>query len=139
MTPSLRQIDHIHVFVSDRKAAEAWYENVLGLKRVPGLEFWAADGGPLTLANDVDSVHVALFERPRENCRSTVALSTSAAEFLAWQTHLAAILDASARLEDHGISWSLYFCDPDGNPYEITCYEYPSLSLQLKRVNGQRS
>jgi hypothetical protein len=49
MAPTLLGIDHIHVFVQDREAAEAWYARVMGLSRSPGLEFWAADGGPLTI------------------------------------------------------------------------------------------
>jgi catechol-2,3-dioxygenase len=30
MAPQLTGIDHIHVFVSDRVAAEDWYRRVLG-------------------------------------------------------------------------------------------------------------
>jgi catechol-2,3-dioxygenase len=29
-------------------------------------------------------------------------------------------------VEDHTVALSLYFQDPDGNPYEITSYEYAS-------------
>jgi catechol 2,3-dioxygenase-like lactoylglutathione lyase family enzyme len=38
MAPKLTGIDHIHVFVSDRVAAEDWYRRVLGLARAPALE-----------------------------------------------------------------------------------------------------
>jgi catechol 2,3-dioxygenase-like lactoylglutathione lyase family enzyme len=48
MAPKLTGIDHIHVFVSDRLAAEDWYRRVLGLVREPTLESWASGGGPLT-------------------------------------------------------------------------------------------
>lgn len=45
MAPPLSGFDHVHVFVQDRTAAEAWYAKVMGLARSPGLEFWASDGG----------------------------------------------------------------------------------------------
>ena len=71
MAPNLQDVDHIHVLVADRAAAEEWYARVLGLHRVPEL-----------------------------------------------------------------VSWSLYFSDPDGNPYEITSYEYPDIEAALARRGG---
>lgn len=132
MVPSLNNIDHIHVYVQDRAAAEAWYAQVLGFSRVPELEFWAPDDGPLTIQNESGSIHIALFERERIECRSTIAFSTSASEFLAWQSHLMSELGREIQIVDHDVSWSLYFSDLDGNPYEITSYEYAELALHLK-------
>jgi hypothetical protein len=48
MAPKLTGIDHIHVFVSDRVAAEHWYRRVLGRVRahaldVVGHRWWAID------------------------------------------------------------------------------------------------
>lgn len=133
MTPSLDKVDHIHVYVSDRVASERWYERVLGLTRIPEFAFWAQGGGPLTISNASGTVHLALFERPKRACRSTVALGVGASEFLAWQKHLVLMLDQAVTLEDHELSWSLYFSDPDGNPYEITSYEYDLLAAHLRR------
>lgn len=133
MTPPLRTIDHIHVFVADRVAAEAWYARVLGLTRVRMFEHWAKDGGPLTVQNAEGTVHLALFERPPMPCRSTVALGVGATEFLAWCTHLTQALGQSPEIEDHELSVSLYFSDPDGNPYEITTYEYQAAKAGLSR------
>jgi catechol 2,3-dioxygenase-like lactoylglutathione lyase family enzyme len=129
--PALDGIDHIHVFVTDRSAAEVWYARVLGLSRVLRLEGWAADGGPLTLADASGRIHLALFERGAQACRSTIALGTSAAGFMAWRAHLAVTLGKAARTEDHQLSWSMYFADPDGNPYEITSYEYDVVGALL--------
>jgi catechol-2,3-dioxygenase len=124
MDPSLQGVDHVHVFVQDRAAAEQWYAKVLGLVRSPGLEFWAADGGPLTLQDPADTVHLALFERPRQTNRATIALRTSAEGLRAWQAHLSGFADLKVTFEDHEVALSIYFSDPDGNPYEITTYEH---------------
>lgn len=131
MAPLLERIDHVHVFVTDRAAAERWYREVLGFQRMPELEFWAADGGPLTLQDPCGQVHLALFERPPQPCRSTLALGASAPEFLAWQAHLSRELGQPVRAVDHQVSWSLYFADPDGNPYEITSYAHAELAARL--------
>ena len=132
MAPKLDRVDHIHVFVADRASAERWYANVMGFHRVEDLEFWAADGGPLTIADHSGAIHLALFERPSQKCRSTVAFAANAAQFLNWRTHLAAALRQTMQPVDHKVAWSLYFSDPDGNPFEITCYEYDSLSARLR-------
>ncbi len=128
MTPSLQDIDHIHVFVADRVVAEEWYARVLGLRRVRELESWATGGGPLTIGNAAGTVHLALFERPPENSRSTIALSVAGAEFLHWREHLCEALGMPVEAVDHRLSWSLYFSDPEGNPYEITSYEYAAVA-----------
>ncbi len=121
--PQLSKIDHIHVYVGNRASAESWYEDVLGFNRVATLEFWAVEGGPLTIANG--DVHLALFERDRAP-GTTIAFATDAANYQAWKAQL-----QQHRVEfqemDHDVAWSVYFQDPDGNPFEITCYEHDSL------------
>jgi catechol-2,3-dioxygenase len=135
MPPILQRIDHIHVYVSNRSAAEAWYQTVLGFTRVEEFAFWATDGGPLTLADASGAIHLALFERPAQSRHTTIAFGVGAEDFLAWREHLRSFPELAVEMEDHAVSWSLYFCDPDGNPYEITSYEYSFLSdeLQLKK------
>jgi GNAT superfamily N-acetyltransferase/catechol 2,3-dioxygenase-like lactoylglutathione lyase family enzyme len=130
MTPALQSVDHIHVYVADRKAAERWYADMLGFTRVAQLASWAATG-PLTIGNPSGSVHLALFERPAKECRSTIAFAASATEFLAWRAHLASKLGSPVEAVDHELAWSLYFYDPDGNPYEITSYEYEAIRARL--------
>ena len=131
MAPALLGFDHVHVFVQDRAASEKWYAAVLGLERTKELEFWSGGGGPLTLQDKAGSVHIALFERPRQKTRSTVALRVSGREFWAWRAHLKAVPGLEVTEEDHEVSVSLYFDDPDGNPYEITSYE-----CHLARAEG---
>jgi len=132
MTPNLTAVDHIHVYVKNRPAAEAWYHRVLGFTRVKQFEFWADSSGPLMLAGASSPFKIALFERPGEKCHSTIAFATGAQDFLAWKTHLTATLDHLPELDDHELSWSLYFHDPEGNPYEITSYEYDELAEHLR-------
>lgn len=132
--PRLLGVDHVHVFVEDRAAAEAWYARVLGLARSPGLAFWASGGGPLTLQDRDDTVHLALFERPRQPNRATLALRVDAEAFAAWRAHLAAVPALAVTVEDHEIALSLYFSDPDGNPYEITTYEHAAARAALGRA-----
>jgi catechol 2,3-dioxygenase-like lactoylglutathione lyase family enzyme len=125
--PPIAGVDHLHVYVADRPAATRWYARVLGLKPVPDLSGWAAGGGPLVVASQDRSLQIALFERPRQPCRSTIALGVAAPDFEPWRAHLLACLGKAPHFEDHGQAWSLYFDDPDGNPYEITCGDVPGL------------
>jgi catechol-2,3-dioxygenase len=52
-------------------------------------------------------------------------------DFLAWRTHLREMLGKVEEV-DHAGSWSLYFTDVDGNPFEITSYDYTFLKEQLR-------
>jgi catechol-2,3-dioxygenase len=129
--PAIRGIDHVHVFVADRAAAVQWYQRVLGMTPVAELAFWAPDGGPLTIADAGDTVHLALFERPAARCRSTIALRVDAAAWLTWRDHLTSEPGTAVEPVDHQVAWSLYFSDPDGNPFEITSYDYAAIAAQL--------
>lgn len=131
-TPPLSGVDHLHVFVADRAAAERWYAGALGLRRVDALAHWAAGGGPLTLADAAGRVHLALFERAPQPNRATIALGTDAAGFIAWRQHLARWLGKAPQAVDHRESWSIYFSDPDGNPYEITSYQHGPIAGALQ-------
>jgi catechol-2,3-dioxygenase len=136
MAPTLTNIDHVHIFVADRAAAEAWYASVLGFTRVVALQSWAADGGPLTIADASGGLHLALFQSAPIKTRTTVAFGTTAVQYLAWREHLLAALAGSVSFEDHGMSMSMYFRDPDGNPFEITCYEVAALRAELGMHQG---
>lgn len=130
MTPTLTGIDHIHVYVSDREAAEAWYGKVLNFKRVAALMQWAVDGGPLTLENPEHTIHLALFERDKQSGATTTAFGASGEQFLAWKTHLET-MNIKLRISDHTLAFSLYFYDPDQNMYEITTYEHEYVVARL--------
>jgi len=85
--------------------------------------------GVFAAAGEALGADPLLFERPAgAKSRSTIALGTSAEGLLGWQRHLAAELGKEPARVDHEVSWSIYFEDPDGNPYEITTYEYDALA-----------
>lgn len=118
---SFDRIDHFHLYVSDREKAEHWYRENLGFTRVEALEQWVADG-PLTIANG--DIHLALFtNKPPQ--KAAIAFGVGAR-----QQHLAE-KNIKTLVMDHQLSRSMYFSDPDGNPFEITCFEYQSLSELL--------
>ena len=131
MKPNLKNIDHIHIFVTDRQEALKWYENVLGLKPIRNLLFWAKTG-PLTIGNEDRSVHIALFKGESKKNRSVVAFNTSGEEFINWHKKINDVIDGNIEAVNHSISFSIYFHDPYGNPFEITSYDYEILENHYK-------
>ncbi len=131
--PHLAGVDHIHIYVGDRAAAEQWYGNVLGFKRVEELMLWADEHGPLTVEDAAATIHLALFERPDHPPTSAIAFRASGAGFLEWKAHLEA-QGFKLRVADHTVAWSLYFCDPWENMHEITTMEYDYVAQQLKQA-----
>ncbi|MFG6447342.1 questin oxidase family protein [Roseateles sp. BYS180W] len=120
--PPLDDLDHIHVQVRDRAQAERWYAQALGLTADAQLLHWAPNGGPLTLRNASGQIKLALFEHAAPTPGATVALRVSPTAYAQWRARLQATPGLAVEEEDHGLSQSLYFQDPDGNAYEITCY-----------------
>ncbi len=135
MIPSIKRVDHIHVFVSDRDASVQWYQDVLGFDPVSRLAVWATETGPLTVADANEHVCIALFkqgeqaqiEKSKPN-HSTVAIAVDAEAFLAWVKHLNQALNTKLTVYDLKLAWSVFINDLDGNPYEITCYDYDALA-----------
>ena len=128
--PQLNRIDHVHVYVSDRLAAVKWYQDILGLRIQKEFEFWAKDGGPLTLENISGSVHIALFESNKKSA-STVAFGVSGEEFVKWKSHLEKS-EIQLRVSDHTKAWSMYFSDPFENLFEITSYDFDLVKDKLE-------
>ena len=120
-------IDHVALSVRDIERSVQWYIDVLGFeKRHQGM--W--DGVPTFIGKG--NTALALFPvRQTENqmapCRAAITML-----HLAFRTKRADFLKAQKELEqrgikfhfqDHEISHSIYFRDPDGHELEITTYE----------------
>jgi len=133
----VEQIDHVELFVPDRYAAARWYEKALGLRILPQHEHWAGPGGPLMISSDNGGTMLALFEGEPRGSRPTaghqrVAFRVSGAGFLQFLEHVREVTVHSESGEvvsqlcpvDHGKAFSVYFCDPYGNRFEVTSYEY---------------
>lgn len=142
------QIDHVELFVPDRREAAHWYQRVLGLEIVPAYEDWSADcGGPLMISSDDGSTKLALFEgRPQESESTAgfqlVAFRVGASGFVEFLRRLGdlELKDSRARpvtsdsVVDHEKAYSLYFCDPYGHRLEVTTYEYEATRAALMDV-----
>jgi catechol 2,3-dioxygenase-like lactoylglutathione lyase family enzyme len=123
----LEGIDHIAMSVADVPRAAAWYVDVLGFE--PRLEgMW--NGVPTFIGKGTTSI--ALF--PIHPASSDPSVSPTGPQFL----HLAFRADADGfktaqqelkrrgipfHFQDHEISHSIYFRDPDGHELEITTYD----------------
>ncbi|MCB9915127.1 MAG: VOC family protein [Planctomycetes bacterium] len=141
------RLDHVHVLVSDRELAAAWYELHLGLQR---REVSADPYGPLVLSGDGGGTALALFtSKVKPDPNRVVAFAVGAEELLAFAVDLderpmqapdGARLTA-ADVVDHGDALSYYFKDPDGNAYELACYEVDAARLGLRglAIRAQRA
>jgi catechol 2,3-dioxygenase-like lactoylglutathione lyase family enzyme len=137
----VQRLDHVHVAVRDRRAAILWYHDVLGLSQLYDYTEHGDPRGPVVLSSDNGETHLALFERKDAQPNpQVVAFRVDADGFRAFLAQLdrRGLRDANAArvtadsLADHGNSWSIYFCDPDGNPYEITTYDYAAIAARRR-------
>ena len=125
MSFAVKVIDHVEVFVGDLEVAAKWYEDVLGLTEITR---W--DPEPLMIG--AGATKLALFRRNSARAPSAGPLRISEGwRRVAWLTDKTGFQAAKRHLEskgiqfgeqDHGMSRSVYFSDPDGNPLEITYY-----------------
>lgn len=139
----VQQLDHVELFVPDQFEAAKWYEQVLGLEVMPAFLGWA-DGGPLMISSDNGSTKLALFRGNTPGFHlpasfKRVAFRVDGSGFMTFLERLKAYpvhSDAGILVNylfpvDHGKSYSVYFCDPYGNRYEVTSYDYGYIAQQL--------
>ena len=123
----LEGIDHVALSVRDVGRSAQWYIDVLGFER-RYQDVW--DGIPTFIGKGTTAI--ALFP-PRTKSTSTsssrgeiqmlhLALRASWKNFLAVQEELKR-RGIKFEFQDHEISHSIYFHDPDGHELEITTYE----------------
>jgi catechol-2,3-dioxygenase len=142
---SVLGLDHVHVHVADREKSAAWFERILGLQRDSELSDWATDPkGPLFLSTGEGKHCLALVQGNAEHNRigdHTVAFNVCAGDFLNFLDHLddLQLTDRDGSkvtkndVDDHNLSWSLYFLDPDGNRIELTSYDYEEIGARMNK------
>ena len=121
----LEGIDHVALSVRDVEQSARWYIDVLGFEnRWPGM--W--DGVPMFIGKGTTAL--ALFplegdgaDASRRGVRMLhLAFRTTRAGFAAAQDELEQ-RSIAFEFQDHEISQSIYFHDPDGHELEITTYQ----------------
>ena len=123
----LQNIDHIHVFVSDRQKALDWYNNILGLKPSEKM-IVLPESGPLMIRNDEGNINIALFKGKSQDNDAVIAFKVSGEDFINCHNTINDSFTENIEVIDHKIQFSIYFEDPFRNPYEITSYDYDMLT-----------
>ncbi len=139
-------IDHVELFVPDRRAAAEWYSRALGLEICSDFEFWADDaGGPLMIATADGRTKLALFTGTPCDSQSDsagfrrVAFRVDGDGFVAFVQSAGerGLRDADGgalsalKVVDHQSALSVYFRDPWGHALEVTTYDAASARSAL--------
>src|ERR1700730_13436492 len=123
----LEGLDHVALAVRDVERSADWYVDVLGFeRRYHGM--WG--GVPVFVARDKTAI--ALFPAKNDQANGSLAgrrggmlhlaLRANRKNFVAAQRCLTSC-GIAFHFQDHEISHSIYFRDPDGIELEITTYE----------------
>ena len=124
----LEGIDHVAIGVRDVERSAKWYIEVLGFERLhEGM--W--NGVPTFIGKG--NTGIALFPASHESKPSNrreirmlhLAFRANRENFLAAQRELEKC-GIEFEFQDHEITHSIYFRDPDGHQLEITTYELQS-------------
>lgn len=123
----LERLDHVAISVRNVEHSTRWYEEVLGFKNLhPGL--W--DDVPVFVGRD--NTALALFPVKHGNAVRGAGPGAPRVLHFAFRATRQNFVEAQRHLrnrkihfefEDHKISHSIYFRDPDGHKIEITTYE----------------
>jgi catechol 2,3-dioxygenase-like lactoylglutathione lyase family enzyme len=140
------QIDHVEVFVPDRREAAEWYHRVLGCKIIPEYAEWSDDPrGPLMVSPDGGRTKLALFQGEPQGTRPTtgfhlVAFRVGGPAFIEFLDRASKFGLEDARGEvltrqsavDHGKAYSVYFTDPYGHRLEVTSCQHEVIRQALR-------
>ncbi|MEZ5382370.1 MAG: VOC family protein [Microthrixaceae bacterium] len=141
---TMGRLDHVHIRVPDRAEAARWYAEHLGFEPVEAYDFWATgfEGGPLQISADGGRTSLALFEasdgHPLITQQTGVAFSVDADAFMSFARSLPCGIDsprgeplAPTDLVDFDLCWAFDLADPWGNLYELNCYDYERVQVEL--------
>jgi catechol 2,3-dioxygenase-like lactoylglutathione lyase family enzyme len=124
---NIQGIDHVALAVRDVERSARWYHEVLGLER-RFADKW--DGVPTFIG--AGDTALALFPVAGSSPKPPPDRDVIAMRHLAFRVDAANFRQARAELErrgiaveyqDHEVSHSIYFEDPDGHQLEITTYD----------------
>ncbi|MEM8923727.1 MAG: VOC family protein [Actinomycetota bacterium] len=140
------RLDHVHIRVPDRAKAATWYAEHLGFEPVEKFEFWADgfEGGPIQITADGGETMLALFEandeigHPMIAQKTGVAFSVDFDTFAGFTRSLPGEINTSwgtkltpDDIVDLDMCWAYDLADPWGNVYELNCYEYERVRVEL--------
>lgn len=144
---SVQALDHVETLVPDLDAGVEWMRRCFGLKEVEAFDEVGTEGGPVMLSADDSYTKVALIRGEPAGFREAVghrvvAFRTDARAFLRFVEYAHEVpvhgddgqpISPGTPMEtqDHGLSISVYFRDPWGNPYEVTTYEVQAVRAGL--------
>ena|SRR5580765_5324683 len=134
-------LDHVAIAVSDLQKSAQWYHHVLGLERR-----YQKAWGEYPVMMCAGNSGVALFpakanaqqelEREAEPATRHIAFKVDAVNYAAAKIALRS-RGIVFQEQDHQVSHSIYFADPDGHRLEITTYDLkPSDKRTTRRLQN---
>jgi catechol 2,3-dioxygenase-like lactoylglutathione lyase family enzyme len=121
MSFHVQGLDHVALAVRDQQVSDGWYRDVLGLEREHA-DAW----GDTPIALMAHGSGLALFKAPPDSNPAVglrhIAFRVDRENFDIAQDDLRA-RGIAFEFQDHAVSQSIYFEDPDGLRLELTTYE----------------
>jgi catechol 2,3-dioxygenase-like lactoylglutathione lyase family enzyme len=121
MSFHVQGLDHVALAVRDQQVSDSWYRDVLGLEREHADEW-----GDTPIALMARGSGLALFKAPPDGDPAVglrhIAFRVDRENFDIAQDDLRG-RGIAFEFQDHAVSQSIYFEDPDGLQLELTSYE----------------
>ncbi len=125
----IRHVGHVVLYASDPEASAAWYCDLLGMEIVTRPEDFPA----VFLSFGTRDHDIALFKAPDGGAFRNAELQHVAFELDGGLDDLkrfhARLVEQAATIEgvfDHGVSYGVYFRDPDGHRLEVFYQRVPN-------------